>query len=52
MDKLTTTNTLDHIRTVALGYADAARKNLEVLLKTEYSLALEEIPNFVIERNG
>ncbi|NOT49584.1 MAG: polyprenyl synthetase family protein [Acidobacteria bacterium] len=52
MAKLHETDTLEAIRKVALGYADAARKNLEVLLKTKYSLALEEIPNFVIERNS
>lgn len=43
---------IDRIRTIAQSYADAARKNLDVLLKTKYSLALEEIPNFVIERNN
>lgn len=52
LEKLKQTRTIDQIRSVALGYADAARKNLEVLLKTKYSLALEEIPNFVIERNS
>lgn len=52
MNKLREADTLAEIRSVALGYADAARKNLEVLLKTKYSLALEEIPNFVIERNS
>lgn len=52
MKKLEETETLKQIRSVALGYADAARKNLEVLPQTEYSLALEEIPNYVIERNS
>ncbi len=42
----------EQIRSVALAYADAARKNLEVLPQTKYSLALEEIPSFVIERNS
>lgn len=44
--------TADKIRSIALGYAESARKNLEVLPKTKYSLALGEIPNFVIERNS
>ncbi|MGD9561191.1 MAG: polyprenyl synthetase family protein [Pyrinomonadaceae bacterium] len=43
---------LEEIRSVAAGYADAARKNLEVLPQTKYSLALEGIPGFVIERNS
>lgn len=44
--------TAEMIRSIALGYAESARKNLEVLPQTEYSLALEEIPNFVIQRNN
>ena len=44
--------TLEEIRTVALSFAERARKNLEVLPETKYSLALEEIPSFVIERNS
>lgn len=52
MKKLREADTLAEIRAVALSYADAARKNLEVLLKTKYSLALEEIPSFVIERES
>lgn len=51
-EKLQENGTLAQIRAVALDYADAARKNLEVLPKTKYSLALEEIPRFVIERNS
>lgn len=43
---------LEEIRSVALGYAEAARKNLEVLPETKYSLALERIPSFVIERSS
>ncbi|MEO7672464.1 MAG: polyprenyl synthetase family protein [Pyrinomonadaceae bacterium] len=42
----------EKIRAIALGYAESARKNLEILPKTKYSLALGEIPNFVIERNS
>ena len=52
LEKLEKNGTFGHIRGIALGYADAARKNLEVLPKTKYSLALEEIPNFVVERNS
>ncbi len=44
--------TAEMIRSIALGYAESARKNLEVLPQTKYSLALEEIPNFVIQRNN
>ncbi len=52
MQKLEETRMIEHIRSVALSYSDAARKNLEVLRKTKYSLVLEEIPNFVILRNS
>lgn len=52
LQRLEENKTLDEIRSIALGYADAARKNLEVLPQTKYSLALEEIPNYVIARNS
>lgn len=52
MRKLEENQTIENIRSVALGFADKARKNLEVLPETKYSLALEEIPKFVIERNS
>ncbi len=52
LKKLEETDMIGKIRSVALDFADAARKNLEVLPKTKYSLALEEIPSFVIERNS
>jgi octaprenyl-diphosphate synthase len=52
MQRLEDSKILDEIRSVALGYAESARKNLEVLPKTKYSLALEEIANFVIERKS
>ena len=51
-DKLDEHKTLDKIRLIALSYAEKARKNLEVLPKTEYCSALDEIPNFVIGRNS
>ena len=44
--------TLATIREIALSYATSARKNLEILPKTEYRLALDEIPNFAINRNN
>jgi octaprenyl-diphosphate synthase len=52
MQRLEENKILEEIRSVALGYSEAARKNLEVLPQTKYSLALEEIPRFVIERNS
>ena len=52
MKKLEENRTIENIRSVALGFADKARKNLEVLPETKYSLALEELPKFVIERNS
>ena len=51
-EKLDEHKTLDKIRLIALSYAEKARKNLEVLPKTEYCSALDEIPNFVIGRNS
>jgi octaprenyl-diphosphate synthase len=50
--KLGEDGTLDSIREIALSYADAARKNLEILPETEYRFALDEIPNFAIDRNN
>lgn len=52
MRRLQENGILEEIRSVAMHYADAARKNLEVLPQTEYSLALEEIPNLVIDRSS
>lgn len=52
MRRLDENGILEEIRSVALGFADTARKNLEVLPQTEYSLALEEIPNLVIDRSN
>jgi octaprenyl-diphosphate synthase len=50
--KLGEDGTLDSIREIALSYANAARKNLEILPETEYRFALDEIPNFAIDRNS
>ena len=44
--------TLDSIREIARSFAVAARKNLDILPETEYRSALDEIPNFVIDRNS
>lgn len=43
--------TLSAARDRARNYAGRARKNLEVLPQTEYCVALEGIPAYVIERN-
>ncbi|HMQ03939.1 MAG TPA: polyprenyl synthetase family protein [Pyrinomonadaceae bacterium] len=52
LKKLEESGTIEKIKEVAVEFAAAARKNLDVLPKTKYSLALEEIPNFVIERKS
>jgi octaprenyl-diphosphate synthase len=43
---------LDSVREIARSYVTSARKNLDILPQTEYRLALDEIPNFVIDRNS
>ncbi|HQX55650.1 MAG TPA: polyprenyl synthetase family protein [Pyrinomonadaceae bacterium] len=43
---------IGQIRERAKEFADAARKNLDVFTETEYRVALEGIPNFVIDRNS
>jgi len=50
--KMAEVGMIERIRAVALGFANAARKNLEVLPKTEYRLTLEAIPSYVIERGS
>lgn len=40
------------IREIAVEYADAARKNLDVLAKTEYRSALDSISSYVIGRTN
>lgn len=42
---------LNETRKRAYEFADLSIKNLEILPKTEYRLALEEIPGYMIERN-
>jgi octaprenyl-diphosphate synthase len=52
MHRLAAHKTLETIRTKALGFADSARKSLEILPQSEYSFALDEIPSFVINRSN
>ncbi|MEZ5347279.1 MAG: polyprenyl synthetase family protein [Pyrinomonadaceae bacterium] len=51
LNKLKTHGILEETRAVAYDFCGSAKKNLEVLPKTEYRLALEEIPTYMIERN-
>ncbi|MBS1796431.1 MAG: polyprenyl synthetase family protein [Acidobacteria bacterium] len=51
LERLENAGTIDETRRRAYSYAEKARKNLDVLAKTEYRLALEEIPAYMIERN-
>ena len=50
--RLAANGTLDSIREIARSFAVAARKNLDILPESEYRFALDEIPNFVIDRNS
>jgi len=50
LEKLKNYNLLEKTREMAYIFASQAIKNLEVLPKTEYLLALEEIPGYMIER--
>jgi len=51
-EKLAANGTIDSIRETALSFANAARKNLELLPESEYRFALDEIPNFAVDRNN
>lgn len=51
LEKLEAAQTIEETRRRAYAYAEKARKNLDVLAKTEYRLALEDIPAYMIERN-
>lgn len=51
-EKLREHQILETVRARAIQFAQAARKNLEVLAKTEYRFALEDIPKFVIDRSS
>jgi octaprenyl-diphosphate synthase len=50
--KLAELGTLSEIRDIARSFALDARKNLDILGESEYRSALDEIPNFVIDRNS
>ena len=52
VEKLEAVGLLREAREMAYNYANHAIKNLELLPKTEYRSALEEIPNYMIERNN
>lgn len=52
VERMNVSGTFDEIRSTARSFAERVRKNLEVLPQTEYSLALDAIPNYVIERNS
>lgn len=51
LEKLESFNLLEETREKAYSFARLARKNLELLPKTEYRSALEEIPSYMIERS-
>ena len=51
LEKLESFGLLEETRQMAYGFANRAVKNLELLPKTEYRSALEEIPGYMIERN-
>lgn len=51
LDKLDRHGLLNETRKRAYEFADLSIKNLEILPKTEYRLALEEIPGYMVERN-
>jgi len=50
LELLESHDTLTETREMAYSFAEKARKNLDVLAETEYRLALEDIPGYMIER--
>lgn len=52
MQSLNRHDVLAEVREIANSYAAAARKNLDILSRSAYRGALEEIPNFVIDRSS
>ncbi|CAN5164559.1 polyprenyl synthetase family protein [soil metagenome] len=52
LENLESNGLVEETRKRAYYYANLAIKNLEILPKTEYRLALEEIPGYMIERNN
>ena len=51
LNKLSSNGVLAETRKIAHNFTAVARKNLEVLPKTEYRLALEDIPTYMVERS-
>jgi octaprenyl-diphosphate synthase len=51
IERLEGSGAIDGARRRAYDFAEAARKNLDVLPETEYRGALGDLPAFVIERN-
>ncbi|MCB1024773.1 MAG: polyprenyl synthetase family protein [Acidobacteria bacterium] len=51
LSKLEDRGILEETRQIAYDFCENAKKNLEVLPKTEYRMALEEIPIYMIERS-
>jgi octaprenyl-diphosphate synthase len=52
IERLNNDGIIESITREAVGYATRAKKSLEVLPETAYRSALEEISNFVIQRNA
>lgn len=52
LEKLETLGLLEETRQMAYNFANRAIKNLEQLPKSDYRSALEDIPNYMIERNS
>jgi len=52
IDRLFSYGIVEEIRARALAHTQAAKKSLDVLSKNKYRLALEEIPQFVIQRSN
>lgn len=51
-DRIRNLGIVEQMREIANQFASAARKNIEVLPKTMYFNALDEIPSYVIGRNS
>lgn len=51
-EEMVRSGALDEARDLANSYANAARKSLEILPKTEYLQALGEIPEYVVHRGS
>ncbi|MGQ0540817.1 MAG: polyprenyl synthetase family protein [Blastocatellia bacterium] len=52
IDNIRSGGIVEQMREIANQFASAARKNIEVLPKTMYRNALDEIPSYVIGRNS